>query len=506
MNPTPLTPSQNTHSRPTAWVWLSLVVLLAFGFSHPSLAGAAPESASLSLSQNQTLAGFSLTPVWSQSGESNGDEFGSAVSITGDVNGDGRADLLVGAAKMTDQVYREGRAFLYLSGPSGPGNAASWQTAGEQQGSRYGSSLAIVQDVNGDGRDDILIGAPSTTNPEAEEGAAYLFYGQPGTPALTPDWRVESNTKSAQFGYAVASAGDVNKDGFGDVMIGAPNFTSPLSGLKAGAVFGYYGSASGLPFEPDWVVYGGQAGADFGMVVAGVGDLNKDGYTDVAIAAPYYVTQTVQVGAVYVYLGGENGLAETPAQVVYGQEDRAQFGYALAGAGDVNQDGYADLIIGEPYHSSQLVNQGAAYFYLGSGDGLFPIPVWSYIFPQGGSQFGCSVGSAGDVNQDGFPDVFVGASMFDGDKPDQGAIYAFAGYPGGLGVSVLWRGLGNKADASFGFTFSGGTDLDLDNHADLVVGAPVYRVNFDLVGSAFLYLGTEVPVNFKVFIPLLVTQ
>ena len=163
---------------------------------------------------------------------------------------------------------------------------------------------------------------------------------------------------SAGMGYSVAGAGDVNNDGFDDVIVGAPLYDSGQT--DEGAAFIFLGTASGIAsagaFAANTRLESNQSGAELGVSVAGAGDVNHDGYADVIVGALYYDSGQTNEGAAFVFLGGPSGIANgnptTAATTLQSDQANATFGYSVASAGDVNDDGFSDVIVGAPDYSS----------------------------------------------------------------------------------------------------------------------------------------------------------
>ena len=198
---------------------------------------------------------------------------------------------------------------------------SSWQAESNQASAQFGRVVASAGDVNNDNYDDIIVGAYKYDNGQTDEGAVFVWYGsatglgESGTPA-NADWQAESNQASAQFGNSVASAGDVNGDNYDDIIVGAYNYDNVES--NEGGVFVWYGSATGLgesgtPANADWQAESNQATAYFGYSVASAGDVNNDGYDEVIVGAYYYDNVESNEGAVFVFSEPPTPSAFSPA-------------------------------------------------------------------------------------------------------------------------------------------------------------------------------------------------
>ncbi|MEE9617809.1 MAG: integrin alpha, partial [Anaerolineae bacterium] len=246
--------------------------------------------------------------------------------------------------------------------------------------------------------------------------------------SLVSDWTYDGDQQGAQVGYAVGTAGDVNGDGYDDVIVGAPLYSDTTS--NEGVAFVFYGSESGLSTDHDWKAGSGQQGARFGAAVGTAGDVNDDGYDDVIVGAYAYTKGQQgqsEEGRVYVFYGSVSGLSTTPDWILEGDQSQAHFGTSVGTAGDVNNDGYDDIIVGAPQHDNGETNEGRAYVFLGFEDGQTTTLFWSAEGDQAYALFGASVGMAGDVNDDGYGDVIVGAPRYDHDEKDEGAAFVFYG-------------------------------------------------------------------------------
>ncbi|OUJ76146.1 hypothetical protein BXP70_02415 [Hymenobacter crusticola] len=426
-----------------------------------------------------SAAGVSATPTTTLNDPTatRYDQFGFSAAGIGDVNGDGYADVLIGAWGSNNS---NGSAHLYLGSTATLlTNANATFTA--SGAASFGYTVASAGDVNGDGYADVLIGANRTAS---SQGRAYLYLGSSSGLGTTAAATLSdpTATNNDQFGYGLAGVGDVNGDGYADIIVSAPGAYK-----LEGRAYLYLGASTGLSAQATLVLRDPLAVIhdNFAKCVASAGDVNGDGYADVLISADGNSTSQ---GQAYVYLGSSNGLPATPSISLLDPTATASdvFGSSLASAGDVNGDGYADVVVGAPGASNL---QGRAYLYFGGSTGLsvtpsvtFPDPTTSY------DSFGCSVSSAGDVNGDGYADVIIGANKAIGGN---GRAYLYLGRSTGFSTtpSLILNNPGGNAPGFFGQSVAGAGDVNGDGYADVFIGA--YLPVGGAGGRAYLFLGSS---------------
>lgn len=365
------------------------------------------------------------------------DEYsGFSLASAGDINGDGFGDVLIGAPKANE---KRGRGYLIYGGPA-LSSAVSLGDApavfnGEQLEARSGHAVTGLGDLNGDGFADAAIGAYGVDN---NAGESYLLMGAPRSSftdanlftderkAATADVTFKVNDASAQLGTSLTGVGDVNGDGLQDVLIAAPGVND-----DTGAVYLLYGKAnlSGaqwLSSNPDVIFNGVEKGDVAGSAVATAGDVNADGYTDILIGAPGAKSGA---GHTYVIYGRPDLAAEydlgSSDIIIYGVAHGDDSGSRLTGLGDVNGDGFSDFLIGAP---NVVGSAGSAYLFYGDDNLVtrMSVSIADVIIKSSinGDHVGHSVAGAGDVNGDGFDDILITAPEVSSSK---GAAYIIYG-------------------------------------------------------------------------------
>ncbi len=329
----------------------------------------------------------------------------------------------------------------------------------------------------------VPLGASSLAQ-TAQPAAAALEAAAPAAPITTPSVVLEGDSAGAAFGSSVDNAGDINGDGYEDLIVGAPltDVGGEITLTDAGAAYIFYGSATGLAATADAVLLGTQDGEHFGHAVAGIGDVNGDGFDDVAVSAPFADDEAADQGRVNVFLGSAAGLSATPQISVFGQAG-SEFGNSLDG-GDVNGDGFADLIVGAPLWDNGETDEGVAIVYYGSAAGITTTGSLMLEMNQAGAHFGHSVAFAGDTDGEGFGDVLVGAPMYDNGETDEGAAFLFDGSASGPSGTASWTYECNVAGAMCGEAVAGNGNLNGDAFADVLVGAPGAGQVYAFLGSA----------------------
>ena len=428
------------------------------------------------------------TASWTAEGDQAGAWFGFSVATAGDVNGDGYSDVIVGAPLYDNGQIAEGRAFVYHGAASGLSASANWTAEGNQIAASFGRSVSTAGDVNGDGYWDVIIGAYYYDGGQTDEGQALVYYGSASGLGTSPDWTDEGNQAEAYFGYSVSTAGDVNGDGYSDVIVGAYYYDGSLT--DGGRALVYHGSASGPSATPDWTVDGAQAFALFAISVSSAGDVNGDGYADVVVGAPLYTNGQIGEGKAFVYHGSASGLSTTPAWTTEADQAGANYGWSVSAAGDVNGDGYAEVIVGARYYSNGHSSEGRAFVYHGSASGLNSSANWTTEGDQDGADFGFFVSTAGDVNGDGYADVIIGAPGYANGQTNEGRTFVYQGSSSGLGASAIWTAESNQDNAFLGYSVSTAGDVDGDGYSDVVVGSHMYDNGQTNEGRAFAYHGS----------------
>jgi hypothetical protein len=336
--------------------------------------------------------------------------------------------------------------------------------------SSFGTRI-VCGDVDGDGYDDILIGAMYYNN---KRGRVCLFYGGPDMDT-TPDLVLDGQNEGDRFGTGIV-CGDIDNDGYEDIVIAASDYSE-----KRGRAYLYWGSdRNSMDANPDKIFIGEQEkGSRFGWGFPAVYDIDNDGYDDIILGAYQSGDGT---GRAYLYYGNTKELMDTSHDLIFtGENPRDKFGVTIS-CGDVDNDGYGDIVIGSDQRP------GRAYLYYGGSksnmdakaDAIFEVE--SEGFPYFGHGILCV-----DQNRDGYDDVVIGARNY---NDWQGRVYLFHGNSK--------RSLDTDPDMIFDgeieHSWYGAKtvccDIDGDNVNDLVIGARRFRQR---VGRVYVYWGKDLP-------------
>jgi hypothetical protein len=436
-----------------------------------------------------------ITPAATMiNGEDEGWEFGFSVSTAGDVNNDGYDDIIVGAPLSNLGNTDGGEMYIYHGSPSGISSQMKrryWGTTGD----RLGSSVSTAGDVNNDGYDDVIIGAylADPGGGSNDRGKAYVFHGSSSGVVNTPNDTLEGEFNDDHFGRSVSNAGDVNSDGYDDVIVGADGAYKSGAG-RPGKIYVFHGSSNGVYTTANTSIFGKKEGNHFGISVSNAGDVNSDGYDDV-IAGAYRAYDPGgsggRSGKIHIYHGTPNGIAIGPTPLLKGENRDDEFGFSVSCAGDVNNDGYDDVIISAHHANASGENSGKIYLHQGSASGIDGFPASFFDGEHRGDKLGCSVSTAGDVNNDGYDDIIVGTykyTDFAGGKNESGAVYVFHGSASGISTTPTTKIIGEGDYYHLGCSVSYAGDVNNDGYDDVVVGASNYD---SCKGRVYVFYGSE---------------
>jgi hypothetical protein len=349
------------------------------------------------------------------------DQFGWQASFAGDVDGDNIDDLLVGAWKA--ESNDRGRAYLFLGGTTHTTTSSAYATFGPADANAFAGQAVSGGDYDGDGLADVLVGAYGLTSNTGAVGI-WNATDISGAEDLSADATVLVSGGAAgdNLGYTAVFARDLDGDGTDDMVLGAP---ATASTTTPGAAYVFYDvgalGASVAAADADAVISGAANGDRFGLAIAGVGDTDGDGDNDLLITADKEDSAATDAGIAYLFTSAPSGsvsASSTASSAIRGIAASDFFGRTAAGLGDVNNDGFADVAIGATgYDEGSWSGAGAISLWYG------PLPSGTasasgYDLRLTGANSSDAVGYAvaggGDVNADGYDDFMTSAPSWDG--------------------------------------------------------------------------------------------
>ncbi len=409
------------------------------------------------------------------SGEAVGDQLGYSVSTAGDVNGDGYSDVIVGAFGNSSST---GKSYIYF-GSSIMNSSPNVTMTGEFAGDRFGYSVSNGGDVNGDGYNDVIVGADKNDAGGSDAGRSYIYYGASSMDNIV-DVTTTGKNADDRFGFSVSTAGDMNADGYDDFIVGA--YFNDINGSNSGRAYLYLNSLTGSDIADDF--FSGEAATDFfGLSVSTAGDVNGDGYSDVIVGAAN--NNNSSTGKSYIYFGGPN-IDNIADVTMIGEATSDGFGNSVSTAGDVNGDGYSDIIVG-----ANTINgfTGKSYIFFGGSSISGNINASSADVTMTGeatnNYFGVSVSSAGDVNGDGYSDVIVGTNL----KNSSYIFFGSSTIGGNINASSANVTMTGEATNNFGGSVSNAGDVNGDGYSDVIVGAYLNDAGGSDAGKSYIFFG-----------------
>ena len=402
-------------------------------------------------------------------GETVNDWYGYAVAGDGDLTGDAVPDYVIGAPRDNGCSGGAGAVYVY----DGATGALIDKVCSPEADAEFGASVDMIPDLNGDGLSEIVVGAPNLYSEtfSTYTGGEIILNGYD---RATLAYYVGGGDGDRK-GESVACAGDIDDGGKDDIIMGVPNHNG------TGAAF--VNSGETLHWDPILNLYGESAGDKFGLAVDGIGDVNNDGHDDLIVGAPYNEENGFEAGKVYIFSGDDGSEIRTHVGESYGSHG-CRLGTAVAGAGDVDKDGYGDYLIGAPWQNTGGTRSGRAFLYSGyDGDLLY-----SYDGLYENDYVGSGVAGAGDINGDGCLDFIIGADGDDGGGDGQGAIYIYSGRDGNL-IGRIYGESDISGYIGYGRAVKSAGDINSDCFGDIISGALLAApTGGQKTGRAFVYL------------------
>ncbi|WP_291295124.1 tandem-95 repeat protein [Elioraea sp.] len=451
-----------------------------------------------------------------------GDAAGTSLAGGRDINGDGVSDFAYGSPFADPSGRSNAGSVTVVFG----GGAGGFTIIGAATNDNAGEAIAFLPDMNGDGLAEILVGAEGHDAGGSSAGAAYVVWGKADGSTVdlaqvalgNGGFRITGATASDGAGLALDHAGDVNGDGIADVIVGAR--LSDANGTNAGSAYVVFGKTDGAGVSlgalgtAGFEIRGAIAGDQAGGAVSAAGDVNGDGYADILVGARFDDTGGTNNGAAFVVYGGptmgtvELGSLGTGGLRIIGEAAADNAGWSVSAIGDLNGDGLADMLVGARNADPDGSASGAAYVVYGRAGGgdirlsdvAQGIGGFRIAGEGAGDWAGGFVSVAPDMNGDGFAELLIGALGDDDGGSNAGAAYIVFGSAGGFNISLDsaaaalggFKLFGEAAADAAGTAIAYAGDLNGDGLGDILVGAPgVDIVSGTGAGGVYVIYGQQ---------------
>jgi hypothetical protein len=391
------------------------------------------------------------TPIFTIVGEPNklGDGicFGHTAINAGDLNNDGVTDFIAGGPGSWGN-WDVGKVYVFFGNqstlPSQAGIHDNGQIVSPIKYDWLGETMSSLKDFNGDGFTDVLVGAPGSPSVTGSEnpfdfGHAYIYFGSNNGLSLSPNITLNDEVNGTGFALTLNGEGDVDGDGLSDALVGGYNFDSDM-----GRAYLFFGSESSETNKtPDVIITAPENSYKFASNLAIINDLNNDGFDEIAVKS-HSRPQFEKVSKTYIYLGNQERSFLAPDFIFSADIEYDDYGFALKGINDINNDGYNDFAIGAPGESASNYN-GNVYIYYGSAN-IDINPDQMIIGENNGDEFGYAIGTIKLFNN-GTNSILISSHRF---NEGQGRAYLVADRKTGETDTISLT----NSQTAFGFSFS----------------------------------------------------
>ena len=433
---------------------------------------------------------FEPIPAETLSGVRIDHDFGWNSAIIGDLNSDGFDDIGVIASGTSSWIWKQ--CWMYWGSDSGHYEYAGYVEDDVRQ--LYGTCITGAGDINYDGYDDFIVGAPGANIVDHEPGHVHIYYGGEVAPESSDVFLV-GEAGNDQFGLCIAAGGNINNDDYNDLAIGA--FKSHQPGYFAGKVYIYSGKDLARSIFENGDELEGQPARGWGGYVLASGDINDDGFGDVA-----FTHELRNRSEVYLCLGSNVDMNLEPDFVLGDSLDNTRFGNDIS-FGDFDGDGIDDMAIGIPYidrsPDTTYTDEGQVRIFFGS-DPFYPVPGFILNGPTKEKKFGYSVAFIGDLNGDGADELLVGSPEYIHGGYADSTGYAYLYFGGSLADTIpdmIYKG--EEAKSGFGAEVCGPGDMNGDGIPDYIISS--HRLSWPGgFGKVYVYEGNPTPVDSPVVI------